>query len=240
MNSTLLPQSVTRRWIKPRTFTSDPTNFIGAPWEIYRWDTPTRLFDIYTKEGGEGQYSTMFALVPDLDFGFTVMITGTEYRSDVEEELANIIAEVMLPAVEETARQQAHSIYAGRYASNEINSSVTITTDSQPGLKITEWISNGTDVMPELAGRNANFRLWPNELYTGDRVGFTASWEPLLPNSQKKIKPLQLNCLTWVDTGFTQYGNVAVGSFVFDLDEDRKLASRLVLPGLDAVLEKRK
>ena len=79
----LLDPVTTRKWMKPVTFTSRWTSAVGAPWEIYRIALPidkltdaSRIVDSYTKGGDVGQYSTMFALVPDYEIGWSVMAAG--------------------------------------------------------------------------------------------------------------------------------------------------------------------
>jgi len=56
LNSTLMPQATTRKWLKPLTHTSSLLTSIGRPWEIARQHTPisftsktTRIVDIFTK-----------------------------------------------------------------------------------------------------------------------------------------------------------------------------------------------
>lgn len=196
---------------------------------------------MYTKDGGVGNYASMFILVPDLDFGFTILTTGDVFRPPIQFQLANMIAKTMLPAVENTARQQAHQNFAGRYSSSTINSSITITTDAQPGLRVTEWISNGTDIFLTQFSEvdkvdYLDFRLWPNELYNYTKVGFTASWQTL-PRREER-EPFGESCQTWGDTGFTLYGNVNIGAFVFELDPASGKAARVKPEALSIVLDK--
>jgi hypothetical protein len=48
---------------------------VGAPWEIWRLqlDTPPKVFDVYTKDGGIGRYSSQLALAPDWGVGYIIL-----------------------------------------------------------------------------------------------------------------------------------------------------------------------
>lgn len=60
----------------------------------------------------------------------------------------DIVGGALIPAVEEAARAEADVSFSGHYAfanTSRLNSSMTIKTDDQPGLSVSQWISNGTD-----------------------------------------------------------------------------------------------
>ncbi len=243
MNSTLLPQTLTRRWLRPKSFTASPMFHVGAPWEIYRWQTSNRLYDAFSKDGGIGTYSAWLSLLPDLDFGVTIMATGpaAHVPSSTKLKLRNVVAAAILPSVEDAAREQAHRNFAGRYASSQIDSSIVVTTDGQPGIRVAEWTSNGTDFLAQLGGiQNGHYvdvRLWPNDLYSGNKVGFSASWQTM-PRPAGEDFPAPEFCQQWGDISFYTYGNVDVGAFVFDVDPTTGVASGATLHALRISLEK--
>lgn len=88
--SSLLPQTLTRRWLKPISNTADLRFSVGMPWEIARTTVPvqnvvfgnstsessTRITDLYTKNGGIGAYYAQIALSPDHGFGFVLLTAG--------------------------------------------------------------------------------------------------------------------------------------------------------------------
>jgi hypothetical protein len=152
---------------------------------------------MYTKEGEVGVWSTMFGIIPDLGLGFNAFTAGVEEHSAEVENLANIVAAHALPAAQEVARQQAKRNFGGRWSrsTNRVNVSVTLSTGSQPALKISDWTSNGTNVLSQIDSPRWDARLWPNQIYTGDTVGFTMSFEPLLKPGYVE-RPLKLNCET--------------------------------------------
>ncbi|KAL8739591.1 MAG: hypothetical protein Q9184_008583, partial [Pyrenodesmia sp. 2 TL-2023] len=69
LNSTLLPPSQTRKWMKQVTFTGNLEYATGRAWEIYRYTHPASgiVTDIYTKAGDAGAYGTYMVLLPDFD-----------------------------------------------------------------------------------------------------------------------------------------------------------------------------
>jgi hypothetical protein len=105
--------------------------------------------------------------VPDYDIGISVLLAGElpananfnllgmdqikqyELKLQVDPNLfVDVVGEVLIPAVEEAARAEAGAIYNGHYTFaniRQLNSSMTIKTDDEPGLSVSQWISNGTD-----------------------------------------------------------------------------------------------
>lgn len=88
-------------------------------------------------------------LIPDYEIGITALLAG-EWPGNANWHMADIIGPKIIPKLEEVAREQADSLYGGKYTfTNEnvtLNSTITFTTDpDRPGLGIENWISNGTD-----------------------------------------------------------------------------------------------
>lgn len=140
LSSQQLTPVQTRRWMKPLEFTSDPGLSVGAPWEISRYTLPSdpyRIVDLYAKAGEFGAYTGEWVLVPDYNVGFSVNVAGATNVSSV---LANIVAESFVPALEELARQQAQSNFAGHYVSSDKRFSFLLnTTQGAPGLHLTNF-----------------------------------------------------------------------------------------------------
>jgi hypothetical protein len=244
MNSTLLSQPQTRRWLKPATFTADVNVGVGSPWEIFRAQVSGRTVDLYTKNGGWGAYSTELVLVPDYEFGF-VVLTASALGSTATNAIVYLISEIIgsevFPVLEEVAKDQAKAAFAGSYATGNLNSSVTITVDDQPGLRVTQWISNGTEILDTIlpgggTGTYVDFRLQPNQLYTGNQIGFTGTYERL----PKPIYsgPLDVNCVSWPTVDTFIYGNVGIEEFVFEIDPTTGKATSVSPKALRIKLEK--
>lgn len=152
--NTLLTRPVTQRWIRPTTPTSDIIAGIGAPWGLRRIrigdeSIVNRIVDAYGKAGSINTYQSLMILIPDYEIGITALLAG-EWPGNANWHMADIIGPKIIPKLEEVAREQADSLYGGKYTfTNEnvtLNSTITFTTDpDRPGLGIENWISNGTD-----------------------------------------------------------------------------------------------
>lgn len=162
LNSTLLPTEKTNRWMKPVSFAGDLHHAVGRPWEIYRYEHPDTgiVTDIYTKLGDSGDYSGLMALVPDFDIGFSILSASSKsVHTQALQQIADLITESMMPALMTQARLEAMKNLAGTYVAKDkrLNTTLTLTVPSsskaQPGLLITDWISNGTDIKNILAAQ---------------------------------------------------------------------------------------
>ena len=239
MNYGLLSKPATRRWLKPVSFQGPSLAAIGAPWEISRWQTPNRVYDIYAKDGALEFYTSLIILVPDLNLGVTILEVNAAERqaalSPVKYGLANLAVAHLLPVVEDIARQQAATNFAGTYRGDS-NSSFALDTDDQPGLFITEWTSNGIDLLTQLGGNGSVARLWPNELYDRQdcKVGFSAVFTSISESNETPIN----ECISWGNVDGVLYGNVGLGNIVFNVDASSGKSTSVRLEGLRTTLER--
>jgi hypothetical protein len=169
--------------MKPITHTSSLLTSIGAPWEIQRTklEPSGRIVDLYSKNGKLGVYGSYLILVPDYNIGFTIIVAGSTTNSDV---LAGFAVDAFLPALEEAAMAQATQLYAGEYKvkTSEDNSTFSLTTEvGLPGLRLVNWISNGTALLPlfpiftSLGGGNLDDSLAGLQAYLSGNVLIDAS-----------------------------------------------------------------
>ncbi|CAI7653968.1 unnamed protein product [Penicillium pancosmium] len=230
LNNTLTDPLTTRRWMKPHSHTSSLAYSVGAPWEIISFPVP-RLIDLYTKSGDIGSYSSILALSPDHGVGFTILVAGTGGHAVVAM-VADLVAQTILPALEYIAKDQARVRFAGTYSapSGGVNSSISIATDFGPGLRVTNWTSNSTDMFQSLATlRGANdtsqitIRLYPTGLETPGNISFRALIPPDL--GLTPIGPFTGSCITWVTVDSFIYGGVGLDEFVFALDDNLSATS---------------
>ncbi|KAJ5112335.1 hypothetical protein N7532_000380 [Penicillium argentinense] len=229
LNNTLLDPLATRRWMKPATHTSSIAYGVGTPWEIVSFPSP-RLIDLYTKAGDIGTYSTVLALSPDHGVGFVILVAGTGGHAAAAM-ASDLASQIIIPAVEYIAKYEARKRFAGTYsANNGVNSSITITTDDGPGLKVTNWISNSTDMFKSLASmRGTNdtttisIRLYPTGLESSGEISFRALIPPNL--GLNPIGPFTSSCITWVTVDSQVYGSVGLDEFVFALDSSSNAVS---------------
>lgn len=234
LNSTLLSPAQTRRWMKPASFTSNPNNFVGTPWEIYRAPVD-RLSFIYSKSGDIGVYSSIVALLPDYDVGFSILAAGKGAHYNVAI-LADIVAQAMCPALETSAKAEARSAYSGTYTvPGSTMSSITVIVDSGPGLSITNWTSEGQNVFPLLAdlscaesSEGLTVRLYPSglKITKGGKTAATA-WRAVRQVLPQPLDPgaFSQNCDTWVAVDDIVYGIFGLDEFVFKLNENGKATS---------------
>lgn len=233
LNSTLLDPNTTRAWLKPTAFTSDLVGAVGRPWEILRADTiPTRgVIDIYAKSGDIGLYHTFLAVVPDYNIGIVVIVGGPGDHTWIEASIVDIV----FPALEAAAREKADSAYAGTYrATNGLNSSMTLSTSvDKPGLGISNWISNGTDMI-EILGvlegmtlQPDSLRMFPTNLERDNGDGTTeVSWRISfdVPTHIQPSGPFSA-CGTWYVVDVIAYGAHGIDQIQFTLGGDGKAVS---------------
>lgn len=245
LNSTLLSPASTRQWIKPVTLTPNVNVAVGAPWEIFRAQIGGQTVDMYTKNGAAGSYATLFALIPDLDVGFSILMASEldeTSAATIVYLVSDVIAATMLPGLQEAASQQANETFAGYYVSEDGSSSLYIEVDDQPGLRVVNWTNNGTNFLNELSGVSGSddsyvdFRIQPNQLYSGNQVGFTGVWE----THPKTVfsGPFDLNCITWGSVDPVTYGKVGLEQFVFETDPETGKATTVVPNALRVTLKK--
>ncbi|MCJ1437888.1 hypothetical protein MMC27_007275 [Xylographa pallens] len=230
LKSALLSSAQTRRWLKPVAHTATTTTSVGRPWEIQRI-TGTHVTDLYTKPGDVGLYATQLVLSPDYAFGFTVMAAG-QNTIPIAQLLSDMLVARFLPAIALTAAQQAGRAFLGTYSAppGSINSSIALVDDGMPGLRISRWISNGTDLLAGIFAAYTGIRLYPTGAtaqsllspaggtFFTDRVAYRAVYEsvPKVDNSSFADQ-----CNGWEDFVEEVYGGVSANEFVFHLDAVR-------------------
>lgn len=217
LNSTLLSPAMTRRWMKPATHTGSLTASVGAPWEIYTIPT-SRAVDVYTKSGDLGSYSSMTALSPDHGVGFTILAAGND-TSTVVETLTEAMMQILVPALDAAAKEEAVSRFTGTYADKKSNSSITVTTDDGPGLRVDDWVNDSVDMVATIQAladytSTPSVRLYPTGLESSGKISFIA----LIQQLQRTSSSSQVPCTTWFQVDSQVYGNVGVDEFLFELD----------------------
>ncbi|KOC13312.1 alkaline D-peptidase [Aspergillus flavus AF70] len=249
LNSTILPRTQTNRWLKPVSHTSNPANSLGYPWIVYSsGDYPsTSMVDIYTYYSSIGQYSSYIGLVPDYNVGFTVLAADSVSAPDLNAH-ADIIGDVILPALMKTAVTQAGARFGGQYtAASGLNSSITVSVDELPGMFVDKFVSNGTDFRKTLASligvedpEALSIRLYPTGLVSetasgGSRVSFRA----VLQDKNELADADTPTCVSWMDVDKFKYQGRALDLFVFEVHADGN-AVGVEIPGLELHLNRKK
>lgn len=235
LNSTLLPPDKTREWLKPVSHTARLQYSVGRPWEIMRYThTNGVVTDIYTKSGDSGDYSSWLVILPDYDAGFSILASSSTVTSrfDVVALIADLITDTVIHALAAQAEVEAERNYGGSYSSTVpgLNSSLTLcinkTEEAAPGLTISEWISNGTDVLTDFIYLSKSpFRIVPSipEQGTG-QIAFRLLTAVDAPDVKVLTGGLFTGFTTsdWISVDSLTYGDVAVGFFVFDVGKGGK------------------
>lgn len=233
LNHTLLPPHETRKWMKPFSHTARLQLSVGAPWEIARYTYADSgvVTDLYTKVGDYGHYSSFFVLLPDFDAGFSILAASTSAaRPATIGAIGDLVTDTILPALMAQAAAEAERNFEGSYTSMEegLNSSLTLSLNQSvgapPGLAISSFISNGTDVVLTLAGMGWNL---PNRLLpsiadaAAGQVAFRAVSGADAPSAQ--VGPIsQIVTADWLSVDALTYGGLSTDFFVFDVDSSGK------------------
>jgi len=240
LSSELLPPAMTRRWLRPVTFTSDPMAALGTPWGIRRINMghPYLWTYGYQKAGRIGDYSALIIILPDYGVGFTLLTAGN-MPGNMNFDFADVIGATLLPAIHNVSREQARENFAGNYEFGNVtalNSSMVITVDNDPGLKVERWISNGTDmatvaILLQLSTRgpvNPRIRLYPAGLETvkedGEvkkRIAFKATFEDA-DSPARENRLFSTDCATWLSASSNLWAARTLDEIVFEVGEDGK------------------
>lgn len=236
LNSTLLAPEQTRRWLKPVSHTARLQYAVGAPWEIVRYVGPAgKVTDLYTKLGDSGLYSSWLVLVPDYGFGFSILSAGSSStRSSVVAAVADTLTHTLLPALEQQAAAEVAKNFAGVYkaaSGSGLNSTLTLAAThdalSAPGLAISSWVSNGTDVLPYLARQlgPGPFRLLPSVADgTDGQVAFRVVGATDAPSPKETTGALfsgpGMSSPDWLVVDASTYYGAGLSLFVFDVGRD--------------------
>lgn len=224
--SSLLPDNSTRAWLKPTSHTSSLIGAVGLGWEIFRATVGppehNRVVDLYTKSGNVAGYGANFVLIPDHGVGFVVLSAGT--RGRVPYAISGIIADALLPALDEAARVEAASNLAGTYAApGRLDASVVLS--SAPGvlgLTVKKWISNGTDILAMLFGIPAaseKYQLYPSNFVSDN--GTKGSWRGTYLSTAGGSGPFSA-CPSWGALDRPTYGVYGLDEFEFHIGGDGK------------------
>lgn len=270
LNSTFLPPALTRKWLKPSAFsppgplfsTDGVVQAVGAPWEITRapainaplvpsLNSATAAGKhqtwVYTKTGDIGLYSSVFALIPEFNAGFTILSAGLVAHVLVTN-LADLITETFIPAYFETARTEAEQLYTRSFVDTVTNSSAVVSvanaTNEDQSVTLDELIFNGSDYLSLLGTalyklpRSVRLmvRLWPNgierivhsnneetEIEQGWKASFSAPTQTPLANGA-----FTSGCWSWAMVGGANYGGVPLDDVRVRLIQSQNGARRVI------------
>ena len=111
--------------------------------------------NLYTKSGDSGAYSSFIVLLPDYNAGFSILSGSTSLqRFNVVAEVVDVVTSSILPALAtQAAKNRRRNSQACKFHDTRASSltlSVNRTKCAGPGVMVSSWISNGTDVLAQL------------------------------------------------------------------------------------------
>lgn len=207
------------------------------PWEIYRVSdlTPSpRPVDVYTKAGDGVLYAAYIVIIPEYDVGITINVAGLDNYA-AGRDLLDLMVQEVVRYFENLAREQARNKYTGKYVNDK--DSLVLTVDQGPGIKITEWTSQGKPVLKAWAAisggndPNVDARIYP--------VGENERWRVVLEavTSQRSMIGIYKDyCANWFSVDQFRYQGLPVDEIDF-VTEDGVIKG-LKVPGLRQELSK--
>lgn len=244
MNKVIKP-ALTRRWLNPVTFSSDFLASVSSPWgirriQLDRINQPHRTLTVYTKAGTFRRYTAFITLLKDYNLGFTIMMAGNPPLSNFYG--ADLLGQSLIPAYDTVARDEADRSFSGTYVQrggNATNSTIQISTSpNKPGLGISRWISNGTDMLtmalvlqsgaPPSALKSPEARLYYTLLDAKTSNGTRQSFKAVFEDTGSPAVGQQLwstDCGAWVGVTGVTYASMPLDEFIFERDTTGKVVS---------------
>ncbi|KAF2448573.1 beta-lactamase/transpeptidase-like protein [Karstenula rhodostoma CBS 690.94] len=247
LSSKLIKPALTRRWLNPVTFASDFLASVSSPWGVRRIqldkiNQPHRTLTVYTKAGTFKRYTAFLTLLKDYNLGFTIMMAGNPTLSNFYG--ADLLGQSLIPAYDAVARDEADRLFSGTYLQRDgVNdtgdSSISISTStSKPGLGISRWVSNGTDMISMAlllqSGlalsqlKTPEARLYYTQLDSKTVRGTRQSFKAVFEDTGGPALGQQLwstDCGAWVGVTGVTYGSMPLDEFIFERDVSGNVVS---------------
>lgn len=236
LSNALLHSAQTRSWLKPRTFTASMGLAVGAPWEIVRGPNLTtdgRNIDFYAKTGDVGDYSSIFALVPDYDLVIAMNVAGPDSETASNLVIFSQLVRAIIPVVDQIGKSEASKKLAGTFTGGA-NSSLQLSVDDF-GVLVSNFIANGADVakgyseMSQAGDEQTTIRLYPTNIHSGNRSSWRAVYqigtEEDGAEANAQLFFPQGSCQTWFFIDRMEYGLESLDHFVLTEDETGKIAA---------------
>ncbi|KAJ4264423.1 hypothetical protein NW762_005623 [Fusarium torreyae] len=253
LNSTLLSEEKTRKWMKPLSHTASLNYSVGVGWEILRYTHPDThaVTDLYTKLGDAGYTGGAVVLAPDYGAGFNCLVASADpSRTDTQKLVLDAVIREWLPALEAQAAAEAEARFTGTYVPEDksLNTSLTLTVEpSVGGLWVSDWISNNSNILNieyqrQIFKTTAGLRFLPT-IFDADNSRYAFR----IRGPSNKTETNRLNSIgpftgtgpdDWVTTGQFAYASIPVDLAIFDLDEAGQAVS-VDLPAFNVTLKRR-
>ena len=216
--------------MRPSGFGGSYTMAVGAPWEIFRVShlTPdNRPVDIYTKSGSLPGYASYLVLVPEFNIGGAINVSGDD-GDDAAFDVLDVVTTTLVPALDSLARKQAAK-YAGKYTgpcdglncTASAKSSLELSVDKGPGLRVVSWSNNGKSVMDVLAAnKGAKTKDIEARLYLVDGQRWRLAVERKTKQGSTITKPSEA-CNQWFLIDKMRYASLPIDEFDFEVEDGK-------------------
>lgn len=214
------------------------------PWAILRPNnvkraSGSRPLEIYTMLGGIPNYGAYFAVIPEYRIGIIVNYAGPG-DDLVSRTVLDLAVQHVVPAFDDFARTQAEDKYAGSYGTgDDSGSSLVVALDDGPGLRITDWTSEGKPVVEawvalfgsSIGMVDAEMRIYP----VGDGERWQVGFHGIPERNETGI--FKTSCDTWFNFNSFRYKGLPGDAVNFVLDQGG-VAVEMEVPGLRQNLTK--
>ena len=237
-------------WLQPFSWGVGASSFFGMPWEIYRSSTiladTRRPVTFATKAGGLPGYTSNIVLMPEFDLGVTILVAN-----DRASPLYEILEKVTVPLIrgaEVIAQTNLKKQFTGTFASDEVNSTITLSQDPSRGLHITSWVSNSTEMLEPVTfwmrqttvpPENYHLQLVPTLLYKDEPKQKGEIWRMVMvpgrPDKEAETGYWDDFCITDIDS--IRYGGLPLNELVF-WDEEHGEPQQLEMPAFRITLSR--
>ncbi|SMY27390.1 unnamed protein product [Zymoseptoria tritici ST99CH_1A5] len=214
-------------WLLPVSWATGFRTFYGMPWEILRTEkvleARQRPVTFVTKSGGMPGYYSRITLMPEYGLGLTILVGGeTELLSELQE----LITTRLIREGDPILWSELADAYDGRYLAKDssLNSSLTISTTPTGGMRVTSFISNGTDALQKVFGREAHSERWhaqliPTMRYKDESRRRGNIWRLIIVPERLDQSDLVWDDLCGTDVDTSRYAGIPANEFVFWHDE---------------------
>lgn len=210
-------------WLMPASWSTGFRTFYGMPWEILRTEKvlkeKQKPVTFVTKSGGMPGYYSRITLMPEYGLGLTILVGGeTELLSEIQE----LVSTKLLREADPILWYELSKEYDGTYVAvdESLNSSLTISSDPTRGMQLTSFISNGTDALEKVFGRDPPSRRWhaqltPTNVYRDEAKHDGDTWRLITIPERKDQSDLVWDDLCGTDVDTSRYAGIPANEFVF-------------------------
>ncbi|TLD08573.1 uncharacterized protein PgNI_07350 [Pyricularia grisea] len=132
MTLKLMRPSMTRRWLRHKSFGSDSRSGVGEPWGVH---STYQYVTTFNKASQIGNYGIVLSMVPELGIRINIA-AACNFSANINMALADTLANSSIQPLLDVANRT----YGGWYRHQTLSSSLLVTGHPvNPGLEISSW-----------------------------------------------------------------------------------------------------